>query len=149
MSAIKEILPSVVSPTEAHELANLLLFTTGVSRRSSTASLVGADGSKKELPAALYDLLVTVVGILESGSGVTVVPLGAELTTAETAELLNVSRPHVIKMLEAGAMPYHKVGTHRRVFLEDVLKFRNDRNTQFNVAMSELHELTDQMNLPD
>jgi excisionase family DNA binding protein len=110
---------------------------------------VGADGSKKELPAELYELLVTVVGILESGSGVTVVPLGVELTTAETAELLNVSRPHVIKMLETGVMPYHKVGTHRRVLLEDVLKFREHRNAEFNTAMSELHELTDQMDLPD
>lgn len=149
MSAVKEILPSVVSPTDAHELANVLLFTTGVSRKHQATSLVGADGSKKELPAALYDLLVTVVGILENGSGVTVVPLGAELTTAETAELLNVSRPHVIKMLEAGEMPYHKVGTHRRVLLEDVLKFRDVRNAQFNSAMSELHELSDQMDLPD
>ncbi len=149
MSAVKEILPSVVSPAEAHELANVLLFTTGVSRKNHTASLVGADGSKKDLPPPLYDLLVTVVGILESGSGVTVVPLGAELTTAETAELLNVSRPHVIKMLEAGEMPYHKVGTHRRVFLEDVLKFRDARNAQFNAAMSELRELSDQMELPD
>ncbi|MFI5035585.1 MAG: helix-turn-helix domain-containing protein [Acidimicrobiales bacterium] len=149
MRAVKEILPSVVSPTEAHELANVLLFTTGISRSDRTASLVGADGSKKELPAPLYDLLVTVVGILESGSGVTVVPLGAELTTAETAELLSVSRPHAIKMLEAGEIPYHKVGTHRRVFLEDVLKFREARNAQFNTAMSELHELTDEMNLPD
>jgi excisionase family DNA binding protein len=149
MSAVKEILPSVVSPTDAHELAHVLLFTTGVSRRNRTASLVGADGSAKELPAPLYDLLVTVVGILESGSGVTVVPLGAELTTAETAELLNVSRPHVIKVLEAGEMPYHKVGTHRRIFLDDVLKFREARDAQFNSAMSELHELSDQMNLPD
>ncbi len=149
MSPVKEILPSAVSHTEAQEFLILLRSHSVRSRRNQTASLVGADGSTKELPTALYDLLVTVVSILESGSGVTVVPLGAELTTAETAELLNVSRPHVIKMLEAGEIPFHKAGTHRRVFLEDILTFREARNVQFNNAMAKLHGIHEQLDLPD
>jgi excisionase family DNA binding protein len=149
MSTVKEILPSAVSHSDAQALVDLLQSHTAKFRRHQSASLVGADGSTKELPTALYDLLVTVVGILESGSGVTVVPLGTELTTAETAELLNVSRPHVIKMLEAGEMPYHKVGTHRRVLLEDVLKFREARNAQFHNAMAKIHDVTEQLDLPD
>lgn len=149
MSPVKEILPSAVSHSDAQEFRILLQSPPARSRRPQSASLVGADGSSKELPTALYDLLVTVVGILESGSGVTVVPLGTELTTAETAELLNVSRPHVVKMLEAGEMPYHKVGTHRRVLLEDVLKFREARNAQFHGAMTKLHDVTEQLDLPD
>jgi len=149
MSSVKEILPRAVSHSDAQEFLILLQSHPGHSRRRQVPSLVGADGSRKELPSALYDLLVTVVGILESGSGVTVVPLGTELTTAETAELLNVSRPHVIKMLEAGEIPFHKVGTHRRVLLEDVLKFREARNAQFHGAMARLHDITEQLDLPD
>lgn len=149
MSAVREILPRVISRSEAHELADMLQSHPGHPRRLQSASLVGADGSTKVLPVALYDLLVTVVGILESGSGVTVVPLGAELTTAETAELLNVSRPHVVKMLEAGEMAFHKVGTHRRVYLDDVLKFREARNVQFHEAMTKIHEVSKQLDLPD
>lgn len=149
MTVVKEILPRVVSLSEAHELADILQLRLGHTRRHQSASLVGADGTTKVLPAALYDLLVTVVGILESGSGVTVVPLGAELTTAETAELLNVSRPHVVKMLEAGEMIFHKVGTHRRVYLDDVLKFREARNAQFHQAMAKIHEVSEQLDLPD
>jgi len=149
MSPVKEILPSAVSHSDAYEFRVLLQPPLGHSRRHQVPSLVGADGSTKELPTALYELLVTVVGILESGSGVTVVPLGTELTTAETAELLNVSRPHVIKMLEAGEMPFHKVGTHRRVLLEDVLKFRETRNAQFHNAMDKIHDVTEQLDLPD
>jgi len=149
MTVVKEILPRVVSLSEAHELADMLQLRPGHTRHHQSASLVGADGSTKVLPAALYDLLVTVVGILESGSGVTVVPLGAELTTAETAELLNVSRPHVVKMLEAGEMAFHKVGTHRRVYLDDVLKFREARNNQFHEAMAKIHEVSEKLDLPD
>lgn len=149
MTPVKEILPRAVSHNDAQEFLVLLQSHPARSRLRQSASLVGADGSTKELPTALYDLLVTVVGILESGSGVTVVPLGTELTTAETAELLNVSRPHVIKLLEAGEIPFHKVGTHRRVLLEDVLKFREARNVQFNDAMAKLHDITEQLDLPD
>ena len=149
MSPVMEILPRAVSHSDAQELFDLLQSHPARSRRHPSASLVGADGSTKELPTALYDLLVTVVGILESGGGVTVVPLGTELTTAETAELLNVSRPHVIKMLEAGDIPFHKVGTHRRVLLDDVLKFRETRNAQFHNSMAKIHDLTDQLDLPD
>ena len=149
MTVVKEILPRVVSRSEAHELADMLQLRPGHTRHHQSASLVGPDGSTKVLPAALYDLLVTVVGLLENGSGVTVVPLGAELTTAETAELLNVSRPHVVKMLEAGEMAFHKVGTHRRVYLDDVLKFREERNTQFRDAMAKIHEVSEKLDLPD
>ena len=149
MNTVKEILPRVVSRGEARELADMLRSHPAHTRRRHSASLVGADGTTKVLPVALYDLLVAVVGILESGSGVTVVPLGAELTTAETAELLNVSRPHVVKMLETGEMAFHKVGTHRRVYLDDVLKFREARDAQFHEAMTKIHEVSEQLDLPD
>lgn len=65
----------------------------------------------------------------EAGRGVTIIPENAELTTFEAADVLKVSRPYLIKLLEEGAIPYRKVGKHRRIRMEDVMayKARDDR----------------------
>jgi excisionase family DNA binding protein len=99
--------------------------------RALTLRIDGTDhDSTIELPASALPLLVDILNAIALGNSVTVVPRPAELTTVEAAELLNVSRPFLIKLLETGAIPYRKVGTHRRIRLEDVLdyKARDDRD---------------------
>jgi len=93
-------------------------------------------------------LLASVMAILESGQGVSVVPINAELSTEEAAEILNVSRPHVVKLLETGMIPFHKVGTHRRIQLSEVLKYRDSRLVQFDETMKEFYEFSVENNLP-
>lgn len=88
-----------------------------------------------ELPASIHTLLVSVVDILKRGDGVSIIPLHAELTTVQAAEVLNVSRPHLIKQVEAGSLPHHMVGTHRRLRLLDVLAYRDQRDAQANDAL--------------
>ena len=85
---------------------------------------------------------------IERGSGVTVMPLGMVLTTAEAAEVLNVSRPHVVKLLESGEIPFHKVGTHRRILLSDLVKFRDKRQQRFREAMLRIYDVTEELDLP-
>jgi excisionase family DNA binding protein len=105
-------------------------------RRGQVARLVGPDGDAIELPEGIHELLVSIVENLKAGNGVTVIPMHAELTTVEAAELLNVSRPFLIKQLEAGALPYHMVGTHRRLRLADVRAYRDRMDEQAEKALA-------------
>lgn len=75
---------------------------------------------------------------LKTGNGVTIAALRAEVTTAEAADLLNVSRPFVIKLLETGAMPFRKVGTHRRLRLVDVLEYRDRQDAIATAALDDM-----------
>jgi excisionase family DNA binding protein len=71
-----------------------------------------------ELPTAALRMLLNILAELSEGNAVKIVPIHAELTTQEAADLLNVSRPHVVKLLEQGHMKFHKVGKHRRAIVK-------------------------------
>ena len=77
-----------------------------------------------ELPAAAVALLTDVLEAMAAGRGITIIPQNAELTTAQVAEVLNVSRPFLIKLLEQENIPHRKVGRHRRVLMEDVINYK-------------------------
>ncbi len=95
-------------------------------RRPTHVEVVAeGDGSASvTVPVEAFELLVQVLAHLANGHGVTVMPVKAELTTQQAADILNVSRPHLIKQLDQGAMPFRRVGTHRRVLLKDVVEFK-------------------------
>jgi len=93
------------------------------------------------LPLAALKILTDVLAELANGNAVTVVPHHAELTTQQAADLLNVSRPHLVQQLEKGEIPFHKVGTHRRIRMGDLMAYR--RRTQES-SLAALQELADQ-----
>lgn len=92
-------------------------------------------GERVELPQHLYMVLRQVVEAMNNGLAVTVVPRTHVLTTQQTADLLGVSRPTVIKLLDAGQIPFFRTGSHRRVRLHDVLAFREQRRAQQYAAL--------------
>ncbi|MCX2900668.1 helix-turn-helix domain-containing protein [Pseudomonas mandelii] len=93
-----------------------------------------------ELPTSALRLLVDILAELAAGNAVKVVPVHAELTTQEAADLLNVSRPHLIKLLESGELSYHKTGKHRRVRFEHLMEYKSQRNAASEQAMALLAE---------
>lgn len=98
-----------------------------------------------ELPTSALRLLLSILGELASGNAVQVVPVQAELTTQEAANLLNVSRPHLVKLLEDGLLPHHKTGRHRRVFFADVIRYKDQRLQESLAAMKELSDLSQEL----
>ena len=85
----------------------------------------GADQeSPIELPAGAVTLLVDILEAMAAGRGVTLMPEDAELTTVQAAAMLNVSRPFLVKLLDEGALPYRRVGKHRRLRVEDVVAYK-------------------------
>lgn len=105
----------------AHEAAGNSQVTPGF-------LLVGPDSDEQvELPSEVYRVLRQVIEAMKRGLAVTVVPQSQTMTTQQAAELLGVSRPTLIRLLETGRIPYEKVGSHRRVLLRDVLAYREQR----------------------
>lgn len=87
-------------------------------------------GDRVELPAEIYRALRQVVEALQQGLAVTVAPHTMTLTTQQAADLLGVSRPTVIKLLDESKIPFGRTGTHRRILLRDLLAYREHRRAE-------------------
>lgn len=116
--------PGTVMPTaDDAELAAKASRT--LSRHTEAALKIRLDnGEELTLPTAAAKLLTHLLTEMSQGNAVTLIPLHAELTTRQAADYLNVSRPHVIKLLDMKKIPHHKVGTHRRVKFIDLEAFK-------------------------
>jgi len=99
------------------------------------------------VPRSVLDLLVRVLGSLSAGEGITVVPAHAELTTQQAADLLNVSRPHLVKLLSEGTIEHRTVGTHRRVLAQSLMDYMKIDDQHRRAAADELTALAQDMNL--
>jgi excisionase family DNA binding protein len=102
------------------------------------AVLVGPGNQSTRVPASVLQLLSRIVHELASGNAVTVLPIHAELTTQQAANLLSVSRPSLIRLLEAGQIPYSYAGTHRRVRVTDLMAYQTRRAQLQKAALDEM-----------
>lgn len=76
------------------------------------------------LPTQALELLIGILKQMEQGNAISLIPIHSELSTQEAADLLNVSRPYLINLLKEEKIPYHKIGTKRRILAEDILKYK-------------------------
>lgn len=122
------MLPSEESEIrELHRMLNL-----------GTPALVGPKDERIHLPESVYHLLKQVVMNMMRGKTTILTPQNDRLTTQAAANFLGFSRPHLVKLLDSGAIPFEKVGQHRRVYMKDVLIYRRHRDAERRAALNEL-----------
>ena len=97
------------------------------------------------IPKKALTLLSSIISMMSSGKSVTLMPSDTEMSTQQAAQTLNVSRPHLIKMLESGEIPFRKVGSHRRILLQDIIgytvKLEKEREKQLAFLAKQAQEL--------
>ncbi len=128
---------TVLPPQE--NLDSLLALLTGA--EAASATLTAPSGEHLVLPPEVFELLRDVVTAMAQGQAVTIAPVHQRLTTQEAADLLGISRPTFVKLLEDGEMPYEQPGRHRRVLLSDVLEYRQRRSVQSRDALDRMVEI--------
>jgi excisionase family DNA binding protein len=109
-------------------------------------TLRGSNGESDEmvLPGSVLQMLLTVLSEMSQGNAISLIPRHQELSTQEAASMLNVSRPFLVGLLEKGKIPHRKVGSHRRVRLEDLLGYTENVDRQRAEALDRLAELSQQ-----
>lgn len=130
------ITPSASDAEVAKESSRALAPHVGT--KSLRLQFGDGEGEALILPSPAARLLLSVLTEMGHGNSVTVAPVQAELTTNQAADLLNVSRPYLTKLLEDGVIPFRMVGTHHRVRLEDVLAYKQREDGNRLKALEEL-----------
>lgn len=102
-------------------------------------SLNGSNGESDELllPGHVLQILLDVLSEMSKGNAISLIPHHQEVSTQEAANLINVSRPFLVKLLEDGDIPFRKVGSHRRVLHTDVMKYKEKVDKQRHIALSD------------
>lgn len=142
MTARRNELPPVLPTAKESELARsssrLLAACIG---HGPTARLRVIDGEDEiEVPVSALRMLVDILANMAEGNAISIVPIHAELTTQQAADFLSVSRPYLVGLVERGALPHHKVGTHRRVYFKDLLDYRKQQMSQSKAGLDALAE---------
>jgi excisionase family DNA binding protein len=128
--------PVVPDETDSELAATASRELARASKASITVRL--DDGTDLVLPKLVTPLLIKILTEMAQGNAVTLIPLHAELTTQEAANLLNVSRPFLNKLLDRGKLKFHKVGTHRRIKFSDLEDYRHEREEKRAADMQAL-----------
>jgi excisionase family DNA binding protein len=142
--------PVSAAESEQHTLDQIeALLSSAHNGGAETPKLVGAQGQEIVLPESVVALLQQVVHQLARQKVVMIIPLNRELTTQEAAELLGVSRPYLIRLLDQDAIPYTRTGTHRRIRFDDLMRYKAERDAVREQALDELVRLNQEMGLYD
>jgi excisionase family DNA binding protein len=128
---------TVLPPEEP--LDDLVARLNDLGAQPST-TLLGPDGERLDLPPQVFEVLKGIVEAMAAGQAVTIAPVHRRLTTQEAADLLGISRPTLVKLLEGGEIPFEQPGRHRRVRLADVLAYRQRRSAE---RLGSLDEMVD------
>lgn len=135
-------------PAEHENLTHLNEVVQHIAEESAEdrlmTRLVAVDGTSVELPASAFEALRAIANDLANGRTVVVIPHERLLTTNEAANLLNVSRQFLVRLLDRGDIPFERVGTHRRLAVAEVLAYRDSRAARRREKLDELTKLSEE-----
>jgi excisionase family DNA binding protein len=129
----------IVSALDHSRAVNIAIVEDGGERLDGSPIL--------KLPPKVLRLFADLLGSLAQGKAVAIMPKELDVTTQEAAMFLNVSRPYLIKLLDDGKIAYHKVGTHRRIRFEDIVRYKDERRKSSQEALQELADQAQELNL--
>ncbi|WP_336081733.1 helix-turn-helix domain-containing protein [Thalassospira sp. CH_XMU1448-2] len=147
MSAIRKDdfggrLPTQIESDTADQLRQIIASQAKEGEDTQLTVVRGEGGAETiTLSPALTESLMNLLRLVSGRQGFQMIPLSADLTTQQAADLLNVSRPYLIKLLEAGDIPYATVGRHRRIKAEDLFAYKARRDAERDEALSELAKM--------
>jgi excisionase family DNA binding protein len=133
--------PVEASPEEKRAFTQL----ERVLERPEAPRLLGPDGEQIELPESLYRLLTQIVRDLSQGRNVALLRRDRMLTTQQAADILNVSRPFLVGLLERGEIHFVRVGNHRRISLDDLLTYKQQRDNERRRGLAHITRLGEEM----
>jgi excisionase family DNA binding protein len=125
--------PISVPQTQERQIRDLRRLIQG-----GNASLVGPDGRKVAIPEPVHGLLLLILKNLQAGKAVSIVEEHQQVTTQRAAGILGVSRPFIVKLAEEGAIPFHMAGSHRRIYLRDLLDYKSRRDAARHEALNQM-----------
>lgn len=152
MSAISTYLQDTLAPTEhdqdlARETSQSLSRYLDQERDLKLKVMDTESPGELVLPAPAVRFLVELFSEMARGNAVTLMPMHAELTSQQAAELLNISRPSLIKLLDDGAIPYRRVGSHRRIPLSELLAYKKHNDAARRKTLDELTAQAQELNM--
>lgn len=143
---IRKMQPVSVPPEQREPVNELfkLLANMALEQPESPPAcrLVGPSGQSIPIPNAVFFLLERVAEVLASGDAITLVPVGKELTTQQAADILNVSRQYLVRLLEKNEIPFTRTGKHRRVRMDHVLEYKERRDLERRRQLREITRIT-------
>jgi len=125
--------PIIMEPSEEGEIRELHRLL-----RLGTPALLGPGSERLELPESIYSILKDVVSNMMRGKTILLMPQDNRHTTQAAANFLGFSRPHLVKLLDSGVIPFERVGQHRRVLMKDLLTFQKKRDAARKEALNAL-----------
>ncbi|HRQ90663.1 MAG TPA: excisionase family DNA-binding protein [Bacteroidia bacterium] len=137
--------PSELTPEDFKEVERLLAEVFGERR----PALMNASGERLELPQPVFDLLVHVLRSIKERRAVVMLPEDEAFTTQAAADYLGMSRPFLIGLLEKGQIPFHYVGSHRRILFRDLMDYESQRDAARREGMDRLFQRVQEAGLDD
>lgn len=149
ISQLAHLMPTTEEMVIARESGRALSAYLQMKSRTQQIDILDDKGTSHpvKVPMSALRLLVDVLSEIGDGNAVSIIPIHAELTTQQAADVLNVSRPYFVKLLENGDIPFHKTGTHRRVRYQHVVEYKEKIDSLRRDSLSQLAEQAQELGM--